>query len=812
MKRHGLHFKDQKGDASLLVTLLLGLSVSGVVYYNLDHVNQQQKAQNIQRQKDRTETRGISGLSQATALLQFRGSAPQADDPNGLPYIYPDPYLGYATMGVTRPHPTVETWNYSQKTLNILSPSDGSLNGDAFASLVGNGARPNFGSRSQIKFLNPIYDSTHPNLIKSYQTEVTATSASGQPSRLRASLPVPPMAPPKCILRSATGDTEFQPNSPMDLQLIVSGVSTEALIPDTTAALAHPDDLSNYNLVNISEKANSVVKMNHLVHSWTVMAPRPLVAVDGTEKVKFTVTAFLRSIDNNSWGNISCAMDYWVTAPATCKLWVDKSSVPPGECVDIKADSFGPVVAGSLVLTATDSGNKSVGGISQTGSKSGRFCTPNSTFVPEVTVPAKTASTYASMTAGYLQIHLEAIKNALDDHREMVKTTFAAQPDLKDLTIREVNALANLSNTQIDEIDTLNFSSISGFSGLNSKEIDALRTVPTATIKALNINKLNTIKVLQSLNKPQISQLDSIEASSPLYFSSYIAKTIADLNTSIDYVIRGQISSTESAAKSSCLVHVTAGTNDCPFYGPNFPNYCVNRPLHVANSDGTESWQNVDFCPTDPAYEVAGVATSPTTVTPCPPDARCYALGQFGGRTPFVTVQPAKASTCDATMSLRLDLGCFAFDTKIRMADGSDRSIQLLKDGDLIFNPLTHQKMPIKRIISGPEALTLLRIQTSKGEVRVTRQHPMLTKQGLIAASLLKVGDEITDGLESFTLITAIEQEAEPPRLTVWNFEINTSSQEQRDHAVLANGIVTGDLYLQEKLAAKQSRWSRVNP
>jgi hypothetical protein len=51
-----------------------------------------------------------------------------------------------------------------------------------------------------------------------------------------------------------------------------------------------------------------------------------------------------------------------------------------------------------------------------------------------------------------------------------------------------------------------------------------------------------------------------------------------------------------------------------------------------------------------------------------------------------------------------------------------------------------------------------------------------------------------------------VNEDKAAPAEWVWNFEIASDSKDPADHAILADGVVTGDLYLQEQLGQTQSR------
>ena len=163
-------------------------------------------------------------------------------------------------------------------------------------------------------------------------------------------------------------------------------------------------------------------------------------------------------------------------------------------------------------------------------------------------------------------------------------------------------------------------------------------------------------------------------------------------------------------------------------------------------------------------------------------------------------------------VGLRNGCGCFASDTLILMADGSSKIASDIRSGDLVWNPKTSKAQMIKKVIAGPEQWPLIEVKSDGKAVVVTGEHPFLTKTGLKPAFQLTATDILLDGdketaIESVTTQVRAEGEAAPE---VWNFELVGSSAND-DHYVLANGVMTGDLYLQNKLSGKLTSRQIVN-
>jgi hypothetical protein len=155
-------------------------------------------------------------------------------------------------------------------------------------------------------------------------------------------------------------------------------------------------------------------------------------------------------------------------------------------------------------------------------------------------------------------------------------------------------------------------------------------------------------------------------------------------------------------------------------------------------------------------------------------------------------------------LGTRNGCGCFASDTKIRMGDGSERLAKEIRQGDVLWNPKTKRPQLVRKVVVGPENPLLYVLTIGGKQLEVTTEHPFLTAGGLRPAERLNVGDIIIDN-EQQNRVEAIEREdraLDGPVPDVWNFELEGSDSDD-DHYVLANGVMTGDLYLQIKL--KQS-------
>jgi hypothetical protein len=155
--------------------------------------------------------------------------------------------------------------------------------------------------------------------------------------------------------------------------------------------------------------------------------------------------------------------------------------------------------------------------------------------------------------------------------------------------------------------------------------------------------------------------------------------------------------------------------------------------------------------------------------------------------------------------------GCFADETLITLGDGrTQRRITELTERDQVWNPMTHKAQGIARMTRGPEKVPMFDVQIEGRTVRVTGTHPFPTSDGPRAAFELQEGDRVrtADGTMGVVQkITSVASSGKDP--IVWNLEL-IGSNDLRDHYVLANGVVTGDLNIQTRLQKNVSgtdRW-----
>ena len=52
--------------------------------------------------------------------------------------------------------------------------------------------------------------------------------------------------------------------------------------------------------------------------------------------------------------------------------------------------------------------------------------------------------------------------------------------------------------------------------------------------------------------------------------------------------------------------------------------------------------------------------------------------------------------------------------------------------------------------------------------------------------------------------MTRITEEIPNPNAIVWNIELDAAEENEAHHMVLADGVMTGDLYLQNRITSRQ--------
>jgi hypothetical protein len=148
----------------------------------------------------------------------------------------------------------------------------------------------------------------------------------------------------------------------------------------------------------------------------------------------------------------------------------------------------------------------------------------------------------------------------------------------------------------------------------------------------------------------------------------------------------------------------------------------------------------------------------------------------------------------------RTNNGCFAQHTRIRMFDGTDQVIAMLNVGDMVLNPVTKQAQKILEVRKGKENKAMYEISFAGSKVMVTDTHPMAVKGGIKMAKEITDADYMFDEKGVIHKVLAAKKLAVNPNQVVVNIRLESKSGDPMQHMVLADGIVSGDLYLQRKM------------
>ena len=149
--------------------------------------------------------------------------------------------------------------------------------------------------------------------------------------------------------------------------------------------------------------------------------------------------------------------------------------------------------------------------------------------------------------------------------------------------------------------------------------------------------------------------------------------------------------------------------------------------------------------------------------------------------------------------------GSFVADTRIWLAVGAEIEIKDLEPGPWCVRRPDGRVARVNRATAGFESSPVARLRTAGGkELTVSKYHPMVARRYgtavLIPALELGLGDELPvvdeEGNVTFEELVSFE--------TLWHeYPVYSVALEggdtPSDHLLVANGIVTGDLHLQEE-------------
>jgi hypothetical protein len=168
-------------------------------------------------------------------------------------------------------------------------------------------------------------------------------------------------------------------------------------------------------------------------------------------------------------------------------------------------------------------------------------------------------------------------------------------------------------------------------------------------------------------------------------------------------------------------------------------------------------------------------------------------------------------------------MGCFDPNTNIVMGDKSTKMAVDIKEGDLVWNPIAERAARVTKRVAGPEELAMIEFGYGDKLVKVTQDHPVVVQKLAVEASLLSdtlnmssaytvkqardlsKDDSVLGSDGQYHRIDVLRQLPLKANQAVINFELEGGSNDIRDHAVVANGIISGDLAVQNTLTKDKS-------
>jgi hypothetical protein len=151
---------------------------------------------------------------------------------------------------------------------------------------------------------------------------------------------------------------------------------------------------------------------------------------------------------------------------------------------------------------------------------------------------------------------------------------------------------------------------------------------------------------------------------------------------------------------------------------------------------------------------------------------------------------------------LKLLWGCIGKNTKIKLANGTEKNIEELKIAEKVLSN-KGEALSIKNILTGTEK-TMIYIETVNGKsVMLTENHTIYTQRGIILAAKVNAADsiEIMNGFERVKYCFPIDYND-----TVYSIDL------EGNHGIFCNGLVLGDLGSQNSLDGSVTKPEKVYP
>lgn len=161
------------------------------------------------------------------------------------------------------------------------------------------------------------------------------------------------------------------------------------------------------------------------------------------------------------------------------------------------------------------------------------------------------------------------------------------------------------------------------------------------------------------------------------------------------------------------------------------------------------------------------------------------------------------SNACYSCLLERNTHGCFPPGVSIAVDDGTaTKFVEEIGVGDYLWNPVLKKSARVLRVIEGPENFPLISLGFGETVLTVSREHPILTKDGVKKAISLNLGDQVYDGQGTLHQLTTLNTLPVTEGQRVINFILDADAASgDEGRMILADRIVTGDLIIQRALA-----------
>lgn len=158
--------------------------------------------------------------------------------------------------------------------------------------------------------------------------------------------------------------------------------------------------------------------------------------------------------------------------------------------------------------------------------------------------------------------------------------------------------------------------------------------------------------------------------------------------------------------------------------------------------------------------------------------------------------------------------GCFSEDTLVSLPDDAGEATipvsrvatgtQLLSlDDEASLGALSFAPHFVERVVHGPETIPLFAFELASGRtLRVTMQHPMVLSDGRIVAAHAVPENASLLGADGAP-VEIVATRRETTTGEVFNAALTSDSNE--GHVLVAEGVLVGDLFLQNQVASEQN-------